>query len=302
MRELLYKRLPKIWKEQDKERIVERFLNVFDNGFDSVNDSIRKLIKIRSIDEVPDDILRLVAPLVGHEWIESRGVKWNRDRIRHSIYLHSIKGSYKSIKRAVKDSGGRFARVRDNVSSLVIVGKQGRLGCTDAVIMDDWFWHDGSYVLETDYKTNKEDLGYFLERVLPEGTLWWTDFFRQIPATLGADARLIRTTNRKVANILDGAIGYGALGKGLQISFESNLHIRRTYIEANWKLVKKFTGIGFSEIGTALAIPPKHSGWIKHDFTLAGLKTITNIHDDKIIGKNLSISYESGEVHFRKKD
>lgn len=184
-RKRLYKRLPSAVRRMDEGGLLERVLSVLDDGFDQTQAKIAKLRKIRSLDDLEDKYLPLVAPHVGHRWRKDRTYLWNRRRIEEAIERHSYKGSPDSLDDLIYEHGGKWFKVTDMASMLDIWNRQGGWNRPDGVCLGDGLYHPGSYVLEVDSGLDFDAFLADFQYIKRAGTVWY--FVRSIEPTLIVD-------------------------------------------------------------------------------------------------------------------
>jgi phage tail-like protein len=216
-RKPLFSRLPQIWKRLDESGQLERFLSVIDADLDRIHLKIGELLTTRDLDSVSDKFLSLMAPYVGHIWRDDKTREWNRERIRYAIKRYSYKGTTARIEDSVKDSGGQTARIQDNFSLLMVVGKQGGLGDPDCIIMDEQFWHDGSFVLTTDYDIDWDELSLELKETLAGGELWWLQSLYTDTSPYRRRDTFKRYARFSLSDTEGGVIGCGGIGNDLGV-------------------------------------------------------------------------------------
>lgn len=184
-RKRLYKRLPSAVRRLDESKLLERVLSVLDDSFDATQAKIAKLRNIRSLDDLEDRYLPLVAPHVGHRWRNDRTYLWNRRRIEEAIERHSYKASAESLDDLIYEHGGKWFKVTDMASMLDIWNRQGGWNRADGVCLGPDLYHPGSYVLEVDSELDFDAFLADFQYIKRAGTKWF--FVRSAEPTLIVD-------------------------------------------------------------------------------------------------------------------
>ena len=236
-RKNLIERFPTIWRDLDSSGFTERFLGVADFQLNTARDKIEAYLKSRNINDIPDRFLILLTDLVGHKWATDRSKNWNRDRIRNAIRRHSYKGSFARLQDVTREAGADRIEVQDNASILMILGKQGRLSCSDAYLVADNFYHDGAFKLTIwDSETPKIDQAFLsreLAETLPAGTVWFVESVLELNTSIELNwsqsgAQLFPSTNA-----LLGTLGFGILGNEIFLSFEPQDGTQISYLDVD---------------------------------------------------------------------
>ena len=119
----------------------------------------------------------------------------------------------------------------------MILGKQGRLSCSDAYLVSDNFYHDGAFKLTIwDSATPKIDQGFLsreLAETLPAGTVWFVESVLELDTSIELNweqsgAQLFPSTNA-----LLGTLGFGILGNEIFLSFEPQAGPQISYTEVD---------------------------------------------------------------------
>jgi hypothetical protein len=119
----------------------------------------------------------------------------------------------------------------------MILGKQGRLSCSDAYLVSDNFYHDGAFKLTIwDSATPKIDQGFLsreLAETLPAGTVWFVESVLELNTSIELNwsqsgAQLFSSTNA-----LLGTLGFGILGDTIFLSFEPQAGPQISYTEVD---------------------------------------------------------------------
>lgn len=236
-RKNLIERFPNIWRDLDSSGFAERFLGVVDFQLDTARDKIEAYLKSRDVNNIADRFLFLLSDLVGHEWASDRSKNWNRDRIRNAIRRNRYKGSFARLQDVTKEAGADRIKVQDNASILMILGKQGRLSCSDAYLVSDNFYHDGAFKLTIwDSATPKIDQDFLsreLAATLPAGTVWFVESVLELDTSIElsweqSGAQLFPSTNA-----LLGTLGFGILGNEVFLSFEPQAGAQISFTEVD---------------------------------------------------------------------
>ena len=177
-RKRLYKRLPSAVRRLDESKLLERVLSVLDDSFDATQAKIAKLRNIRSLDDLEDRHLPLVAPHVGHRWRNDRTYLWNRRRIEEAIERHSYKGAPDSLDDLIYEHGGKWFKVTDMATMLDVWNRQGGWNRADGVCLGDGLYHPGSYLLEVDSELDFDSFLEDFQYIKRAGTVWY--FVRSI--------------------------------------------------------------------------------------------------------------------------
>ena len=177
----LFSHLPAIWKDLDIKTtqvvdgkgLLERFLNVGDAGFQQIEDYIKEFLRSHNSEEIRDQFLPLLIDLTGEYWRETRGRRWNRNRIQSSVPRASYKGSHLCILDLAREYGASYCDIKDMSSTVLIESKQGTYGHNDSWFFDSDYYHPGVFQL---YLSDDIDLAGFTEdfkHIRPTGTKWY---------------------------------------------------------------------------------------------------------------------------------
>ena len=236
-RKNLIERFPTIWRDLDSSGFAERFLGVADFQLNTARDKIESYLKSRNINDIPDRFLILLTDLVGHKWATDRNKNWNRDRIRNAIRRHSYKGSFARLQDVTREAGADRIEVQDNASILMILGKQGRLSCSDAYLVSDNFYHDGAFKLTIwDSAAPKIDQAFLsreLAETLPAGTVWFVESVLELDSSIELNWSQSGAQLFPGTNALLGTLGFGILGATIFLSFESQVGPQISYTEVD---------------------------------------------------------------------
>lgn len=256
----LISRLPEIWRRLDPEGILARYLGLWDFELDFVHSKIVELISIRNLDNVPDRFLILLSPLVGHRWRDDQTRAWNRNRIRDSIRRHSYKGTLMQLGDLLREHGGAGFDLTDMASRLVVLGKNGRLGKTDAAIVSSDYWHDGAFDCVLDRRVDYEAFIEEFDYTKQGGFVWFFSLVYYLSMVNEESWSMARYTVHPDSNALLGTIGFGQLGIDLQVSDAPNGAVWRLHGGVTWHPVGVAQGIGFQTIGNDLFLSTEPSG------------------------------------------
>jgi len=213
-------RCPQCGKLIGVEGMLERFLNVPDSAFERIENFVGELLRTHNVQIIQDRFLPLLTDLVGHNWRDDKSRRFNRERIQSAITRHSYKGTELRLRDEVKLAGSDTCDVQDNASRLMIVGKQGRIGCTDCVIMDHNFWHDGSFELAVDHNIDFDELALGMAETTAAGELWWLKSVHSPETIFAIDCNPGRKGIFEDNDLDDIAIGRGVIGQSFWIGFE----------------------------------------------------------------------------------
>lgn len=245
---------PRCHKFIEGRGLLERFLAIPDAGVARLEGFISELLRAHNIQEIRDRFLPLLSTLVGHNWQNDKPRQWNRNRTQLSITRHSYKGTIQRLQDTTKECGSTICEVQDNASRLMIVGKQGRIGMTDCVIMDHNYWHDGSYELTVDSYTDWDELALGMLETNAAGQIWWVKSAHQIDAPFEIDVSPGRTTRIELENLSEIAIGRGIIGQSFWVGFERLGNIQRksilntTHVAGGYLTVDSNIRVDHSEI------------------------------------------------------
>jgi hypothetical protein len=220
-RNTLFSRLPHIWHTLDRQHLIddkgilERYLGVLDNDFNRSYSKIKELLKVRTIDQLPDRFLFLLSHFVGHDWRQDKSSAWNRRRIHNAITTHSYKGTLARVKDTILRHGSTFGSVQDNASMLVVLSRQGYLSKDNAHITDANYWHDGVFVLRTTGNLDNEFLDDFLP-IRPAGEVWFLESIFDKFILFDLDVTISRYQVSYYDNVRSQMLSYGYLESGLR--------------------------------------------------------------------------------------
>jgi hypothetical protein len=212
------------------EGMLERFLKVPDSAFERIENFVGELLRTHNVQVIQDRFLPFLTDLVGHNWRDDKSRRFNRERIQSAITRHSYKGTELRLRDEVKLAGSDFCEIQDNASRLMIVGKQGRIGCTDCVIMDNNYWHDGSFELTVDHTVDWYELTTGMAETNAAGELWWIKTVHSPEVIFAIDCNFGRKGIFEDNDLDDIAIGRGIIGQSFWIGFERLGSIQRVEI------------------------------------------------------------------------
>ena len=253
-RKRIFNRLPKIFSRLDDQETLEKFLGVIDTSFDGVHLKTSELLELRDILKIPNSWLTLAADTVGHVWRKDKSYSWNRQRITDSINRYSYKGTYVSVDNLAKEYGSLVNTMQDNASKLLVLGKQGRLGCDDAYLVSADYWHDGAFLAQFASTGDREGLSDELPSLIPAGQVWYIEFVYVTQGILDTYALFEFEGTLTFTNALQGAVGFGTLGGNLLLSSEPNGQTDASYLYTGLGegYSKPIGSIGFGQLGTTL--------------------------------------------------
>lgn len=172
-RKRLFKRLPSAVRRLDQDRLLERVLSVLDDSMDRTQAKIARIRHIRSLDDLEDRFLPLLAPHVGHRWRDDRDYLWNRRRIEEAIERHSYKASPDSLDDLIYEHGGKWFKITDMATMLDVWNRQGGWNRADGRALGDFLCHPGSYVLEVDSELDFDSFVVDFKFIKRAGTKWF---------------------------------------------------------------------------------------------------------------------------------
>lgn len=209
-RQTLYSRLARHERAEDTRFVLKRMFQALDESFDRIESASEILLKLNSIDDCPDAFLFVLAQRIKYEWRSDKRYLWNRDRLSEAIRRYSRKGTRPAQQSLIREYGGQVGRVLDMASTLLVLGKQGRLGRSDCVIIGPDLYHDGSFVFDLDYHADTAEFYAEFERQRPAGRLWWFQIIMPISGQCEAD---ISFDEHQIDYLH--SLGEGALGRTL---------------------------------------------------------------------------------------
>jgi hypothetical protein len=256
----LISRLPEIWRRLDKDGELAAFLGLWDFELDAVHTKITELLSIRNLDKIPDRFLILLADLVGHRWRSDKSKDWNRNRMRDSIRRHSYKGTLAQLEDLVAEHNGTGLDFIDMASKLLVLGKNGRLGCTDAALVSPDYYHDGAFEVRVDRRISYDEFLEDLQHTKPAGEVWFFSLLFYLSFAFEEAWAYRRYTHHDDANTHEGTIGFGLLGIDLRLSTESSGDAWRQSGEVGWSHHAKRGGLGFDLLGKGLFLSTEANG------------------------------------------
>ena len=272
-RQTVFELLPGVWRRLDANGTLERFLGLWEDEIGYVADKIRELADLQSPDVTEDKFLPLLGNNVGHVWKDDKSFEWNRNRIKASIRRYSYKGTTTSIEDLAYECGSRVNSIQDNASKLLILGKQGRLGCDDAYLVSKDYWHDGAFLAQFANTGDTDTLILELPSLTPAGQVWFIELVYVSQGIFDTDCQIVFTGTLTFTEALQGTIGFGTLGGNLLLSSEPNGRFDQTYRDTIWGNLfsKRMGSVGFGVLGNDVylsdepAIAPEMSynpiGW-----------------------------------------
>jgi hypothetical protein len=248
----LIARVPDIWRRLDTNDVSRKFFGVIDEELDRLGGETCNYLNVTNIDKIPDKFLSLLCDLTGHVWRHDKTVEWNRDRIRFGLKRASYKGTTLSIKDLAIENGSIVNQIQDNASKLLILGKQGRLGCDDAYLVSSDYWHDGAFVVEFQDTGDTNEIINELPKYIPAGQVWFTNFVYVLSCVFDTDCQIIFTGTLTFTEALQGTVGFGTLGGNLLLSSEPNGRVEHNYSLINWHSFDTDGPIGTGLLGSSL--------------------------------------------------
>lgn len=206
----LIARVPEIWRRLDKDNVARGLFTAIDNELESIGNATEEYLSLINIDMVQDKFLPMLADLVGHIWRVDKDWLWNRNRIRYALKRASYKGTRVAQTDTIVEFGGEVLHVLDMASTLFILGRQGRLGSRDCVIIGPDLYHDGSYLHDIDIHIDTPEFYAEFEKQRPAGHTWWY----RINQPFGGISELIATTDIYAVQPINN-LNYGVLGRTL---------------------------------------------------------------------------------------
>lgn len=208
-RKSLFQRVSAEERRADADRhVLERLLQILDESFDRAEAAADVLLTLSSPTDIADRYLQLFGDTLGYTWRSSQSYDRNRQRIAEAIERYSYKGTRLAQTDIITEYGGEIMGVTDMASTLLIVGRQGRLGSADCVIVGPDFYHDGSYLHDID--RTLVDIPEFwedFEAQRPAGHLWWYRINHQFGGYAEFDGELERHTVQPLHNLYEGLLG-----------------------------------------------------------------------------------------------
>ena len=278
----LITRLPEIWRRLDKEGELAAFLGVWDVELNAIHDKITKLLSIRNLDKIPERYLLLLADLVGHRWRNDKTRDWNRNRMRDSIRRHSYKGTLAQLEDLVAEHNGTGLDFIDMASKLLVLGKNGRLGCTDAVLVSPDYYHDGAFEVRVDRRIAYDDFLDDLQYTKPAGEVWFFSLLYYLNFLFEETWTCERHTFHDDSNAREGTIGFGLLGVNLQLSTVTSGDAWRQSGDVGWSYHLPKAGLGFDVLGKSLFLSTEGNGKTGREHHDVGWHPTGNTLEDTI--------------------
>lgn len=257
----VFERLPKIWHRLDQEGVLERYLKSWDVELDAVHDKITELLSIRNLDVIPERYLQLLADLIGHRWRSDKTREWNRNRMRDSIRRYSYKGTITQLNDLAKEHGGTGADVTDMASKLLVLGKNGRLGCTDAAIVSSDYYHDGAFDVQLDRRMDYDEFMADLAHTKPSAEVWFFSLAYYLKVVMEEAWSISRNSRHDSTNAFFGSVGFGTLGKTLFVAVDPNREAVREHGGVDWRYCMPSIGFGAIGIDLWLSTEPVCDAW-----------------------------------------
>lgn len=171
----LIARVPEIWRKLDLNysNAATGLLGVVDSEYEHWNSLVEAYLTFLNVDLTSDNLLPILAPLVGYKWENDKSLLRNRDKIRAAIRYASYRGTTDCIEDLLREHGAQYWQITDQASRLDIWNRQGGFNVINGVVMDGNYWHDGAFVLVVDPELDLESFIVDFEDVKPDGTVWF---------------------------------------------------------------------------------------------------------------------------------
>jgi hypothetical protein len=206
-RKPLYQRISAQERRLDSRQVLTRLLQILDESFDRSEAAADVLLTLNSPTDIADRYLQIFGDTLDHDWRTDRSYDWNRTRIEEAIERASQKGTRQAQTDVIREFGGDVLTVLDMASTLFILGRQGRLGSADCVIIGPDFYHDGSYLHDIDIHIDTPEFYEEYEKQRPAGQLWWY----RINHPIEGIAEIVYTTSiadwHGADNVYEGVLG-----------------------------------------------------------------------------------------------
>lgn len=259
-RQTLYSRLARHERAEDTQLVLKRMFQAMDESYDRIESAAEILLKLISIDNCPDAFLFILAQRIKYEWRSDKSYLWNRDRLSESIRRYSRKGTRPAQHSIIREHGGDTYTAVDMASTLLVLGRQGRLGRRDCVLIGPDFYHDGSFLFHVDFHLDTTAFYEEFEKQRPAGRLWWyritQEFFGECQADISFDEHQIDYLHN---------LGEGVLGRTL-INFlplphypNGSIHQTDRPVEWQWT-TNHYDGALGSTLINALPLPYSPNG------------------------------------------
>lgn len=279
-RQSLYSRLARHERAEDTQLVLKRIFQALDESFDRIESASEILLRITSIDDCPDAFLFVLADKFKYRWNSTRSYLWNRDRLSESIVRYSMKGSPAAQRVIIQDFGGGHPLVvKDMASTLLVLGRQGRLGRSDCVIVGPDFYHDGSFLYDIDSDIDTPEFYEEFEQQRPAGRLWWYRIILPIFGECDSEWIFDAHAAEPIHNLLEGRLGRTLINL-LPLPFYPNGWFDSQEFPVGWQYITNSNDgtLGGSLIGY-LHLPPWGGGWIESSEYPVGWQFITNNRD-----------------------
>lgn len=206
-RKALFKRVSAEERRADSQQVLARLLQILDESFDRSEAAADVLLMLNSPTDIADRYLQLFGDTLKHGWRTDKTYDWNRTRIEEAIERYSYKGTRQAQIDVITEFGGDPGPVKDMASTLLIVGRQGRLGTSNCVLVGPDFYHDGSYRHDIDIKIDTPEFYAEYEKQRPAGHVWWYRILHAIEGLEEQDGSFDVADLHRVDNLFDGVLG-----------------------------------------------------------------------------------------------
>ena len=149
---------------------------VADDGvFDLLLKATDDLIKLFSIEDVPEKFIDYLAHLLGHTNFKNEDIDNQRKRLKNLIYYYQRRGTKRSLDGIFRETKIDYELV-NQVYNLASTSFNGRLTFFDCALEDEKYWHEGSLLIKMFTIINGVNFEVLKERVkdvIPLGFIVW---------------------------------------------------------------------------------------------------------------------------------
>lgn len=113
--EYLYNRLPKIYRNTDRDFILQRFIETFvEGGFNIVINDMVNLPDLLDVDKCPKKFLPLLSKMYGYEYSEELPELFQRRLLKNIVEMYKRKGTKSVVKFIARELSGFETELIEN--------------------------------------------------------------------------------------------------------------------------------------------------------------------------------------------
>ena len=259
-RQTLYSRLARHERAEDTQFVLKRMFQALDESFDRIESASEILLKLNTIDDCPDAFLFVLAQRIGYEWRSDKSYLWNRDRLSEAIRRYSRKGTKPARHSIIREHDGADYTALDVASTLLVLGRQGRLGRKDCVLIGPDFYHDGSFLFNVQFPVDTPEFYAEFERQRPAGRLWWYRIPQEIFGPYETDISFDEHQIDYLHNLGEGALGRTIINY-LPLPYYPNGSFEQSEWPVEWQwLTNRHEGALGRTLINAMPLPDYHTG------------------------------------------